>query len=152
MSNELLFLREEKITDSQQALTFLAEQLFSKGYVSKTYIQAVLDREKEFPTGLAFEDYGIAIPHADTEFVKNTKIAVLTLEEPVDFIQMTTSDKKVKVQLIIMLALNEAHAHVEMLQKLMTLLQDKKSVSTILECNMNDIEKVKSILKTYQII
>ena len=119
------------IKTREQAIRYLAEKLEIKGVVKETYLSNVLSREIIFPTGLQFEGYGVALPHTDTEHVNKSQIAVLTLEEPVNFIQMATTDIVVPVKTIFMLAIKEAHTQVELLQQLVTLLQNREMMEQI---------------------
>lgn len=61
LNEELVFRNVEASTDSE-VLAYLAGELYQKGYVKEEYIQAIQDREKEYPTGLPSTPPGIAIP------------------------------------------------------------------------------------------
>ena len=52
------------------------------------YVEAIKQREKEYPTGLPSTDPVVAIPHANYEMVKKTTLAIATLNEPVLFENM----------------------------------------------------------------
>ena len=49
LNEELVFRNVEASTDSE-VLAYLAGELYQKGYVKEEYIQAIQDREKEYPT------------------------------------------------------------------------------------------------------
>lgn len=152
MDEELIVLQKEGLDTAQEALTFLAKQLVTKNVVKESFVEAVIEREAIFPTGLQFDGYGVALPHTDAEHVEKTQIAVMTLEKPVTFTQMATADQEVTVQLIIMLAIKEAHSQVEMLQKLIQLLQDKALVQEILACRSDQTKVVLNLLTSHHII
>ncbi|MGY3750417.1 PTS sugar transporter subunit IIA [Vagococcus acidifermentans] len=109
-------------------LTDIANVLEKNGKVTSGYKQSLIEREKKFPTGLETETIGIAIPHTDSHYVKESAIAVCVLEHPVPFIQMGTEDEEVKVELIFMLALKNAEDQLEMLQTLVELIQDDQII------------------------
>lgn len=140
MQEEVVCLQVDNIKNAEQALAYLGNQLVATGAVKDSYVKAVIDREAIFPTGLQFEDYGVAIPHTDSEHVNHTQLALMTLTEPVSFTQMATNDQPVSVRLIIMLAIKDSHEQVDMLQKLITLLQNPDVVHDLLaygpDCNI----------------
>ena len=152
MDESVLVLQAQGLTTKEEVLTYLGQQLVDKGIAKESFLQAILDREKVFATGLQFEGYGVALPHTDAEHVNKTQLAVLTLQEPVTFIQMATTDQAVSVSLIIMLAIKEAHSQVEMLQKLMTFLQDKETVEQLLSLGKGQESLVFDSLKANHII
>ena len=147
MLNEEVFeINVANIKTKEEALSYLADKLISKGIVKESYKQAIIDRE-HFPTGLQFEAYGIAIPHTDTEHVNKEQIALMTLKEAVPFYQMGTNDVEVPVRVIFMLALKEAHSQLTMLQQLMEVLQDKDIMERILSMGENTSNsEIKEVL------
>ncbi len=153
LDESVLELNVPNVKTREEALAYLADKLYEKGIVKDTYKEAVIEREKIFPTGLQFSEYGIAIPHTDVEHVKKAQIAVMTLEEPVIFSQMASADIQVPVKIIVMLALKEAHSQLEMLQKIMELLQDSESMNEIqkLQDSKEDKQKLLDILANKEI-
>ncbi|HUM49974.1 MAG TPA: PTS sugar transporter subunit IIA, partial [Anaerolineaceae bacterium] len=63
---ELIFVGVEAAS-WQEVLTLLANQLYQSGYVRESYLQAVLDRERQFPTGLRTAEVAVALPHTEKE-------------------------------------------------------------------------------------
>ena len=56
-------------TNKESIIRFLAQMAYEAGYVSEveSYVHAVLEREKEYSTGVGFN---IGIPHGKSESVK----------------------------------------------------------------------------------
>lgn len=48
-------------------ISFMSERLAQAGYVDGSFCEAVLEREKKYPTGLKTKTHAVAIPHADPE-------------------------------------------------------------------------------------
>ena len=46
---------DNSISDYQTAITFAGTQLLEKGYITAEYIDACLEREKSYPTGLMMQ-------------------------------------------------------------------------------------------------
>ncbi|MBP2058499.1 PTS system galactitol-specific IIA component [Lactobacillus colini] len=143
--DDRLFFRNCSFNSSNEVESFLSDQLFKYGYVKKEYKNAILKREKEFPTGLPSSSPAIAIPHADTNLVNKTTIAVLTLDKAVTFKNMAVINENVDVQIVIMLALSEPHSQVEMLQKIVEIVQSENLRRKI--CNTNSNQELISLIK-----
>jgi len=69
----------------------------------------------------------VAIPHADICHVNEAAICVAVLKTPAPFRAMDEPDNDVPVSLVIMLALTEAHGHIEMLQRIVKLIQNQEA-------------------------
>ena len=117
-----LFNRHAK--DKQEALKMLADEFVKAGVVKDSFYDGLITREASFPTGLSCNNRCVAIPHTDIEHVNRTQVGFMTLDEPVDFIEMGTEDKNIPVTMIFMLALKEAHQQLDMLMKLMDVFQN----------------------------
>lgn len=143
LDKEIFEINVKNISSKEEALTYLSDKLIEKGIVKESYKEAILNREKVFPTGLQFEKYGIAIPHTDVEHVYKEQIAVMTLENPVSFYQMGTNDVEVSVKVIFMLALKEAHSQLTILQQLIEILQDKEIMEKLM--NMDEYTTFKEV-------
>lgn len=117
----------------------LAETLREAGYVKDSYAQAIIDREANFPTALEVGELNVAMPHCDIEHVNEGAICVGILHHSVDWRRMDDTDATCPVSLVVMLALNEAHAHLEMLQKVIGLVQDQARVAQVLAAESPDV-------------
>lgn len=122
----------------EEAVRLVATPLLAAGLVKQSYPQAILEREKSFPTGLPTVGVGVAIPHTDIEHVNEPAIAVGILRHPVHFQNMAEPDESIPVHLLFMLALNEPHAQIEMLQQLMGLVQDADLLQRLKEADSPD--------------
>lgn len=131
--------------DREEAIHVMANELLKEGYVKDSYESAIIEREKNFPTGLLTEIIGIAIPHTDSKHVEKEGIILSILEDPVEFNAMGgTSDDIVKVGMIFMLAIKEKEVQLEMLQKLVAMFQDEIKLKILQE--LDDIEGIKSVM------
>ncbi|MCT4593913.1 MAG: PTS sugar transporter subunit IIA [Anaeromicrobium sp.] len=132
--DEKVMLINIKGNDCFHALDILGKKLYKEGYVKESYMEAIKKREEKFATGLPSEGVGVAIPHADIEHVNKPIIGVGILENPVKFRMMGNHHETISVEIMFMLALNEHHTQIEMLQNLMGLIQDKDLLVQIKEC------------------
>ncbi len=107
-----------------EALKMLAEEFMKSGGAKETFFVGILNREKVCPTGLTLNNMCVAIPHTDPEHVNRTQIGFMSLDTPVEFIEMGSDDTKIQVTMLFMLALKEAHQQMDMLMKLMDVFQN----------------------------
>lgn len=130
---------DKEFIDNYDAINQTAKILLNKGLVKESYIEAIKKREESFPTGLKFENYGIAIPHTDPEHVINEAILINILEKPIKFEQMASEGLYTDVNIIVMLAIKNKENQVPYLQALIEIFQDKEKIDKLLESENNDI-------------
>lgn len=128
--NELLtLLRDDLIftkmvaKSREEALSYLSKHLYEKGFVKESFCEAIINREKKYPTGLQIREGGVAIPHTESSHVHKDAIAVGVLITPVSFQRMDIADQLVEVEVIFMLALSQNHGHLQVLSELMNVFQ-----------------------------
>jgi PTS system galactitol-specific IIA component len=107
----------------QEVLALLADQLYQGGYVRESYLQAVLDREHQFPTGLRTAEVAVALPHTEKEHVLKPAVAVAILRHPVAFGEMGTEDQSVPAEIVFMLSILEPDEQVTWLSRLVSTFQ-----------------------------
>ena len=122
----------------EDALKVMAEKLYSLGYVKESYIQAIQDREANYPSGLPMEDLKIAIPHTDADHVNQSVICFARLPKNVEFSVMGDPDQKIPVRLISMFALKEKKKIGDLLETLITTYQDNDVLKALLDANDGD--------------
>ena len=145
LNEELVFRNVQAKTDSE-VLAFLASEMYKKNYVKEEYIQAIQEREKEYPTGLPSTPPGIAIPHANYEMVNKTTLAIATLKDPVLLHNMENNNEQLPIQIVIMMAIGEPHGQVEMLQKIVGIIQDEPLRQEMIRAG-NDTELLELLKK-----
>ncbi len=144
-NSEKVIVKRINGENQQNAITELAHYLVERGFVKKSFIDAVLEREKIYPTGLPTSSIGVAIPHTDAIHVNKTTIAVGILDNPVKFTMMG-NDSIVDVKMIFMLAIKEPKGQLSVLQNLMAFFQDEQGVAAINNCDNE--EMIKEIIET----
>ncbi|MCG5104753.1 PTS sugar transporter subunit IIA [Oceanobacillus alkalisoli] len=124
----------------------LGKQMFEAGYVKKTYIDAVLEREKAMPTGLRTGHINVAIPHTDVTHVNESAVVVATLEHPVNFNLMDNPDQQAEVDIVFLLAVNDPSEQPVLLSRLMSLIKEKEILNKIKKANDNQaLEEILSL-------
>lgn len=133
-----LIVLELEASDTTGVLKALASLLIREGYVKESYLDAVIAREEEFPTGLPTNGVGVAIPHADGQHVCTPGIAVATLRQPVEFGVMGNPRETVPVAVVFMLAIREPDSQVDMLRQLMGIFQDEGTLLQLRSVTSSD--------------
>jgi activator of the mannose operon, transcriptional antiterminator len=112
-------------TNKYEIIKKLSTDLFKKGYVEKEYMESAMIRERMAATTVGA---GIAIPHGNPKYIKQSVIAVATLKEPVDW-------GAEKVSLVFLLAVrNDKSENVKKLFKEISLLSE-------------DSDRIQSLIK-----
>lgn len=134
---------------SQDVFRQLGGALTKEGYTKESYIEALAEREKNYPTGLDINGIGVAIPHTDVSHVNQSGIAIAVLKEPVTFIQMATDDEEVKVKLVFMLSVVDPDAHLEELKQILAIIQDTEVLEKL--TRVNGKKEIIEIIKEKEI-
>ena len=127
-------------SNAEEAIQTMAQVFLKDNIVKPSYVQAVLDREKVFPTGLPSEPFAIAIPHAMAEHSNQAAITVGVLKAPVKFHQMRSPETELDAQILFLLAVNEPKAQIELLKSMMSLIQ-----------NEGDLLAIKNATRLYEV-
>jgi PTS system galactitol-specific IIA component len=141
---ELILFSE--LTEKEAVLELMSGCLLQHGYTKDSYHDAIVAREKVYPTGLSGERLGIAIPHTDIVHVIRPAICICIFKNPVEF-QLMGGDENETVQasVVFMLALKEPEKQLEVLQLIATILENDSYLKSILQCNTPD--EVLTVLK-----
>lgn len=111
----------EHTESSIDVLEQMYDHLCKKGTVKDTYCQTVLEKEKNFSTGLNTGGTNIAVPHAGVCHVNTACPCVAVLNPLIDFRAMDKPNDTVSASLVVVLMLTEPHGHLEMLQEVVEL-------------------------------
>jgi Phosphotransferase system mannitol/fructose-specific IIA domain (Ntr-type) len=139
-----IILTNLKASSKEEVFKILYDKLYKSGNVKESFYNGLVEREKKFPTGILLKSYNIAIPHTDPEHVINPSIAIATLEEPIIFQCMDDENKSVSVKMVFILALKESHSHIEILQKIILMIQNDLLLEKLLK-SQNKEEFVQQI-------
>ncbi|WDV46909.1 PTS sugar transporter subunit IIA [Clostridiaceae bacterium M8S5] len=143
--NDELILFDVQAKDKEDLLYKLASLLYKKGYVKESYIDAVVNREKVYPTGLNTMGVQVAIPHTDAVHVNKPGIVVANLREPVVFKEMGSNDGQVNAELVFMLAIKNPKNQPKTLGKLMGIFSNGDKLNSIKKAT--HISEIKSLLR-----
>lgn len=144
LKRDLIFT-DLDVKTSDDVFETIGGVLTEKGYTKDTYVQALKDREKEYPTGLNIDGVGVAIPHTPVDFVNQSATAIGVLKNPVTFIEMGMDDDEVPVRLVFMLAVVDPNAHIDELTQIVAIIQDKAVMQALTATN--DPQEIINIIR-----
>lgn len=117
-------------TSKEDAIRSLAEGLYALDYVREGYVENVIKREVDFPTGLP-TSIPLALCHTEAQFVKQSALVVGTLAQPIEFLEMGTPEQTVKAEIIFLLAINDPKQQVPFLKKMAAIFKDHQMLVSI---------------------
>ncbi|MBF0714017.1 PTS sugar transporter subunit IIA [Gemella sp. GH3] len=142
-SNQKIYIDVEGENFSE-VLKNVTEDLERKGYINNEFFSKVLEREKEFPTGLEFPEHNIAIPHTDPVYVKESGIVVIKPKKSVVFRDMGTNAKDLNVDIILLLLISHNEEQVKVLSSIINKFANKEFYNNILRSD--EKEEIYKIL------
>lgn len=139
--DESVILLNLECTAMEDVLTKMGCNLVDKSLVKDGFVKAVIEREDEFATGLPTAGVSVAIPHTDVEHVNKNAISIGVLKNAVDFGVMGDDSKTTPVKIVFMLAIDQPHTQLTLLQKLMQVFQNQDTLNYLVS------EKDKTSIK-----
>lgn len=154
-SNFIKLFKEELIdlnnnsTNQKEFFIQKHAELFEKGYVKDSFKDAIVSREKKYPTGLVLENINIAIPHTDSEHINEPFVYINKLGSKMKFYQMGNEEEIVSVKDVWILGIKDPTKQVNLLAFIM----DIFSNSTFIEKyqKVSNPEELIDLLKKYVI-
>lgn len=136
------------VNNYEEAIRYNSNILVEQGFVKEGYAEMVIDREKEFSTGLISTGRGIAIPHTNPTLVNKQAVCVLIPKKPIDFIMMGTTDQIVKADVIFPLVIKQPNSQLTLLKKIVEMLQNDQLIDEIYHCR--DKKKIMEMLSFFE--
>lgn len=132
-------------TDMESVLREMSQYLCEKGYVKETYEDAIIKREKAYPTGLEIPGaINVCIPHVDIEHVNRQALLIGVPNQCISFKKMDKREEDVAVELIFNLVINDPNGYVRFLSNLVVLFQDANFVKMAKE---KDYQKLANAIE-----
>jgi PTS system galactitol-specific IIA component len=133
LSTSVDLIRPDLICGSAtEVVVLLAEAAIDAGLATSDYLDAVIARESEYPTGLPTA-VPVAIPHIHNGCLRSF-LACATLREPVLFASMDRGEKPLPVSIVLMFGITDPAAQSTVLRQLSTLLQDEPALEEMRSC------------------
>ena len=144
---DLIF--KEEFTNLDEAFEAMADKLFKRGLVKETYLEAIKEREKNYPTGIDLSVVeknfpNVAIPHTESQYCNATYVILVKLKNEITVKNMMDSNIELQVKYLFMI-LNEAGGEqANILANIMGFVTDK--------ANIDSLEKAETIKELYEVV
>lgn len=145
---DLVVVSKLYATDWKDALIKLCDHAVKKGYAKPTLLDALIDREKRYPTGFPVADKrGVALPHEDVIHAIKPVIMIARPVTPIYFGRMDNSKEEVESLLIIMVIVDEVKKYLNTIDKVTPFLSDIKLVENLR--NLKSAELKQEVLSYF---
>lgn len=113
--------------DQEDLFTQVYQRLLKEGLVADGFLDQVIEREENYPTGLSSQNLGadlpnLAFPHTEGIFVKKDRLVPIKLLKPVTFHSMVDPQVSLPVGFCFMLLDDKADGQAKLLSQTMTYL------------------------------
>ena len=134
IEKDLIF--KEDFVSLDQAFKCLSKIFLERGLVKQGYLEALMEREKNYPTGIDLtagsqEFPNIAIPHTESMYCNATKVIVIKLERDIVSKDMMNPDKDLNVKYLFMILNKDGGEQSNILAKIMEFATNKENISML---------------------
>jgi PTS system galactitol-specific IIA component len=147
--NQMLFAKKDifisQKIDQGGVFKEISQILFEEGLVKKEFLENLLLREKNFPTGIDLsvvdvEFPNVAIPHTEGEFVNVRRVIPIKLLKPIRFFNMIQPEQELKVSFMFMILNNDPEGQANVLAQIMQFLTStpKRKLKEFFEMKKTD--------------
>lgn len=140
LDNNLIFLNNN-FANQEDMFRYVSQVLIENDYVTDQYLEKVLAREQNHPTGFKLKAINVAMPHVDPEYIKKNGLFLVASKNGILFKNAETDDD-LAVNLIFGLLLKESDTHLSFLMKLAGSFQNDSILQQLLNSN-NKTEAIK---------
>lgn len=129
--HEDLVVLNFEASNRKQVIEELGRRVLEKGYISEGFVDSVLTREEEYPTGLEM-GIPIAIPHIGV-YCNQSFLSFATLKKPVIFNSMDGSDKEIPAEVVFLFGIVNPSEQVEVLKSFIFAFREENNLRKLKE-------------------
>lgn len=150
-ANNAVFVSD---ADNQDAVfAEIYAHLLADGYVTGDFLEHVIEREHEYPTGIDTSPISpdlpdIAIPHTEGEFVNTSLIVPIKLNHKIKFNNMIDPSQQLDVKFLFMILNNNPEGQANILAQIMDFLSQTEVDKLNELFDMEDSQKIFEFLST----
>lgn len=120
------------LTSYDDVLVHIYNKLHSEGIVKESWLEAMREREANYPTGIELEGYSIAIPHCSSEHANHPAICIIRTPDAIK-VNQADGDDELSVKLIISLVVTDPSDQLKLLKSLFSNIQIEDFYHQLLE-------------------
>ena len=151
-TNKEMILTGIKARNAEDIMRRLCDRAMQMNCIEPVFVTALLEREKEYPTGLP-TGVPIAIPHIHDGCLRSF-FSMAVLDTPVAFGCMGDPDETVETRLVFLFGITDPSYQTAVLRKFSNIFQDDGIMNELLEIDKPEAmtQKMKELLEEYLII
>ena len=128
--NDNLVFHNLKASDNIEVLQLMGDAMIQEGYGEEGFTEAILKREKDYPTGLDVNGIGEGI-------------SIAVLNPPIEFDAMGEEDCRIPVKIVIMFTVAGKDKHIDRLLQVLDMIKDEEILQGLLDAkNKKEIRTV----------
>ena len=148
-TNPTMILTGVQAEDAESVIRLLCDKAMDNGCIEPVFVQAILEREKEYPTGLPTM-VPLAIPHIHDGCLRSF-FSMAVLDEPVSFRCMGDPDEVIETRLVFLFGITDPSYQTAVLRKFSTIFQSEEELHQMMETKEAEkvMEQMKALLDEY---
>ena len=119
--------------------------LIKDNLVKSEFIDEIIKRENDFPTGLQTSSLPIAMPHVEAKYVNCTALVIITNKKGIPFKRMDNPEEVLNCKIMFLFLVKDPSEHIAAITNLTKIFQNDKLLENILESENK--EEVFELLK-----
>lgn len=128
--------------------------LLNKQLVTEDFFESLLERERNYPTGLDLIPVSkglpdIAIPHTESEYVRTTRIIPIKLKNEITFHNMISPSDQLSVHFLFMILNENGEAQAGMLADIMDFINSVNKEELCAFFKLEDTEAIYQFLNEH---
>lgn len=153
-----LFFKDTTYVSSRSTQEEVFEEVYldllNKQLVTEDFLASLLERERNYPTGLDLSPVSevlpdIAIPHTESEYVRTTRIIPIELKNEITFHNMISPSDQISVRFLFMILNENGEAQAGMLADIMDFINSVDKEKLCAFFNLQDIEAIYQFLEEH---
>ncbi|MCB5936676.1 PTS sugar transporter subunit IIA [Caldibacillus thermoamylovorans] len=146
--DDLIFF--ENVATWEELFEQVGSKLLDKNLVKPSFVEAIKERERNYPTGLDLSVVGedtpnVAIPHTETEHCNSDQIVVVKLNNEIMFNNMIAPDKELNVRFVFFILNSQKSVQTNILSNLMGFFTKDNNVN-----HLNQLETAEEVYQYIQ--
>lgn len=147
-TTKLIF--ESHAQEKEEVFREVGEYLRKNKFVKDEFVQEIIKRENDFPTGLdlspvSLDISNVAIPHTETEFCLTNGIALVKLKYPLKFNNMIDPQQQIDVKYLFIIINKDKDKQTNVLAELMDFFTNVENMKQI--DNLDNVEDIYKYVK-----
>lgn len=137
---------------AENLFKYIYKKLYKEGLVKESFLDGIINRENEYPTGLDLSHVSetlpsIALPHTECESVCVDQVIPIRLTNGIIFNDMINPSQEQTVEFVFMILNSNVDSQSQILPAIMDFIRTKTPEELLFFFNLNDEEKIYDFIR-----